>query len=209
MTCLTSDSEIPPSYPPSLWTVLLPVRHHLPRSWFRLVFVFSVIRLVSRRCHAILTLPCPFPTYGTMRVLTPAQDHLPGQVSPLISHTLPDIPPPNTRMTRTSFTIANPNVSGDFQASPSLRGLAVITPPNRVRYPADCQFAYGCSPPRLTATQLPSATGFMACPDTDSHRTMCTPSRAHGVRRLVAAGRKRRRRVAALHTIRATAYTVA
>ena len=33
------------------------------------------------------------------------------------------------------------------------------TPPNRVRHPADCQFASSCSPPRLTATQLPSATG--------------------------------------------------
>jgi len=41
------------------------------------------------------------------------------------------------------------------------------TRPNRVRYPriksgassTDCMFASGCSPPRLTATQLPSATG--------------------------------------------------
>jgi len=32
------------------------------------------------------------------------------------------------------------------------------TRPNRVRYPTDCMFASGCSPPRLTATQLPLAT---------------------------------------------------
>ena len=32
------------------------------------------------------------------------------------------------------------------------------TRPNRVRYPTDCIFASGCSPPRLIATQLPSAT---------------------------------------------------
>jgi len=32
------------------------------------------------------------------------------------------------------------------------------TPPNRVRSPTDQQFASGCSPPRLTATQLPLAT---------------------------------------------------
>lgn len=31
-------------------------------------------------------------------------------------------------------------------------------PPNRVRHPTDRQFAYGCSPHHLTATQLPSAT---------------------------------------------------
>src|SRR3990172_100534 len=30
--------------------------------------------------------------------------------------------------------------------------------PNRVRYPTDCMFASGCSPPRFTVTQLPSAT---------------------------------------------------
>ena len=34
------------------------------------------------------------------------------------------------------------------------------TRPNRVRYPTDCMFTSGCSPPRLTATQLPSATGI-------------------------------------------------
>ena len=32
------------------------------------------------------------------------------------------------------------------------------SPPNRVRHPTDRQFALGCSPPRLAATQLPSAT---------------------------------------------------
>ena len=34
-----------------------------------------------------------------------------------------------------------------------------VTPPNRVRHPAHRQFASSCSPPRLAATQLPSATG--------------------------------------------------
>ena len=36
--------------------------------------------------------------------------------------------------------------------------------PNRVRYPADRQFALGCSPPRLAATQLPSATELWHTP---------------------------------------------
>ena len=31
-------------------------------------------------------------------------------------------------------------------------------PPNRVRHPTDRRFASGCFPPRLAATQLPSAT---------------------------------------------------
>jgi hypothetical protein len=44
------------------------------------------------------------------------------------------------------------------------------TPPKRVRYPTDRQFASGCSPPRLTTTQLPSATEFVTYSDTDFHR---------------------------------------
>ena len=38
------------------------------------------------------------------------------------------------------------------------------SPPNRVRYPTDQQFASGCSPPRLAATQLPSATELWLTP---------------------------------------------
>ena len=38
------------------------------------------------------------------------------------------------------------------------------TPPNRVRHPADCQFASSCSPPRLAATQLLSASGSWLAP---------------------------------------------
>jgi NitT/TauT family transport system substrate-binding protein len=38
------------------------------------------------------------------------------------------------------------------------------SPPNRVRHPTDQQFASGCSPPRLAATQLPSATELWPTP---------------------------------------------
>ena len=38
------------------------------------------------------------------------------------------------------------------------------SPPNRVRLPTDRQFALGCSPPRLGATQLPSATELWHTP---------------------------------------------
>ena len=41
--------------------------------------------------------------------------------------------------------------------------------PNRVRHPTDCEFASGCSPPRLMATQLPSATGSGHLPEGDFH----------------------------------------
>jgi hypothetical protein len=53
------------------------------------------------------------------------------------------------------------------------------SPPNRVRSPTDRQFASGCSPPRFAATQLPSATEFVAYSGTDFHRADMAPSRAH------------------------------
>jgi hypothetical protein len=56
------------------------------------------------------------------------------------------------------------------------------SPPNRVRSPTDRQFTSGCSPPRFTATQLPSATEFVAYSDTDFHRADVAPSRAHDSR---------------------------
>ena len=69
------------------------------------------------------------------------------------------------------------------------------SPPNRVRYPTDRQFASGCSPPRLATTQLPSASEFVAFSDTDFHRADVAPSWAHSyprkrVSRLIAAKNK-------------------
>ena len=55
--------------------------------------------------------------------------------------------------------------------------------PNRVRYPTDCKFASGCSPPRLTATQLPSAIGSGHLPREDLHLSDRACSQAHSFRR--------------------------
>nr|VFJ49115.1 MAG: hypothetical protein BECKFM1743C_GA0114222_100674 [Candidatus Kentron sp. FM] len=52
-------------------------------------------------------------------------------------------------------------------------------PPNRVRYPTDCLFASGCSPPHLTVTQLPSASESWHTPVGDFHPADESPSRAH------------------------------
>jgi hypothetical protein len=73
----------------------------------------------------------------------------------------------------------DPRFSGFALASQARRS----SPPNRVRYPTDQQFACGCSPPRLGATQLPSATAAVAYSDTDFHRADVAPSRAHSFRR--------------------------
>src|SRR6202035_287390 len=53
------------------------------------------------------------------------------------------------------------------------------TPPNRVRHPAGCLFASGCSPPHLTETQLPSATCVVTPHDVDSHHADRATSQTH------------------------------
>ena len=163
MRLTVSVPAFPPSYPPSLLTVLLPVRYHLPRSWFRLVFVFSVSRLVSRRCHNSLALPRPLPTYGTMGVLTPAAVHPGGRYPRLLPITFRPCRPQPQNAPRHRFVRPVQRdgwVSGFAIRSQARRNI----PPNRVRHPTDRPFASGCSPPRLAATQLPSATEFWHTP---------------------------------------------
>jgi len=72
-SCLFPSFTHPPSYPPSLGTVLLPVP---PAAVHRL---------------------------GTMRVLTPGRLARARQVSPLTTPCLPGIPPPTTSWARTSL----------------------------------------------------------------------------------------------------------
>jgi len=67
----------------------------------------------------------------------------------------------------------------DFTLNPQARRYAR---PNRVRQPTDCMFASGCSPPRLTTRQLPSATGIGHLPEGDFHPSDCACSQAHGFR---------------------------
>jgi len=56
-------------------------------------------------------------------------------------------------------------------------------PPNRVRHPTGYPFASGCSPPRLAATQLPSATCVVTSHGVDSHCADKAYSRTHSSRR--------------------------
>ena len=52
-------------------------------------------------------------------------------------------------------------------------------PPKQVRHPAGCFFTSGCSPPRIAATQLPSATYDVTSHGTDSHCAGKASSRTH------------------------------
>ena len=147
----------PPSYPPSLGAGLLSALLHHPPPARRNPFVFSVGRLVSRRCHIIDSIaqvssdlryyegsdPC--------RVIPQSRSPRLLRLTFLTFHPQPRDAPVH-RFTR------HFSVYGEFQASPYPSRLAANIPPNQVRHPTDRQFASGCFPPRLTATQLPSAT---------------------------------------------------
>jgi len=97
-------------------------------------------------------------------------------ISPLISRTLPDVPPPTTWVTRISLCTPMSAYPMRFRlrllpaGSPSL-------PAESSSSPADRQFASGCSPPHLTMTQLPSATESWLTP-TRTCTVLCT--RLHG-----------------------------
>jgi hypothetical protein len=139
--CLIPPVPHPPSCPPSLGTALL-----------------SALLAAHRRC-------------GTMRALTPVAPRQRGRS--LRSVRLPSGHPAPTHVMPPNITFLSPRASGRFLADP---GFATneqarhCTPPNRVRHPAGCPFASGCSPPRLAATQLPSATCAVTSHDTDLHR---------------------------------------
>ena len=55
--------------------------------------------------------------------------------------------------------------------------------PNRVRFTTDCKFTSGCSPPHLTATQLPLAIGSGRLPREDLHLSDRACSQAHSLPR--------------------------
>ncbi len=96
----------------------------------------------------------------TMRALTPADLAHTRQVSPLPLPCRPSIPTPNHIVCLDiAFTVTSAH--RDRSRDPGfaeLRQARHNTPPKRVRHPTGCSFASGCSPPRITATQLPSAT---------------------------------------------------
>ncbi len=98
-----------------------------------------------------------------MRALTPAHRHLDGQVSPFTSCYLPIVPSSTT-------WYATASLYPPSQRAALLPGFATFvqarryTPPKQVRHPTDRQFASGYSPPRLTTTQLPSATELWLTP---------------------------------------------
>ena len=85
------------------------------------------------------------------------------QVSPLATCHLPIVPSSTT-------LYATASLYPPLQRAALIPGFATLvqarrnTPPKQVRHPTDRQFASGYSPPRLTTTQLPSATELWPTP---------------------------------------------
>ena len=155
--CIARYLAYPPSYPPSLGAGLLSALLHHPPPARRNPFVFSVGRLVSRRCHIIGSIAQVssdlryYEGSDSCRVIPQSRSPRLSRLTFLTFHPQPRDAPVH-RFTR------HFSVYGKFQASPYPSRLAANIPPNQVRHPTDRQFASGCSPPRLTTTQLPSAT---------------------------------------------------
>ena len=114
---------------------------------------------------------------GTMKALTPAGLTRARQVSPLTPLCLPDIPTPTTRAAQRSLCQSpqRHRLLPGFATNEQARHRST---PNQVRHPTDCRFISGCSPPRLTATQLPSITEPTTGSDTDFHHANRASSRS-------------------------------
>jgi hypothetical protein len=117
---------------------------------------------------------------STMRALTPAQRSHARQISSLTPLCLPDIPFPTTSCARTSLSQSPQRVRSVSRLRPTQQARR-NTPPNRIRHPTGYPFASGCFPPRLAATQLPSATCVMTSHRVDSHFADREYSRTHWV----------------------------
>ena len=85
------------------------------------------------------------------------------QVSPLATCHVP-IVPSSTTLQATASLYAPRQRAALIQGFATLVQARRHTPPKQVRYPTDRQFASGYSPPRLTTTQLPSATELWPTP---------------------------------------------
>ena len=118
---------------------------------------------------------------GTMRAVTPARLAHAGQVSPLSRIAVRASRPQPRHGAQTSLSPSPQRVwpGQPVQASHIMSRLAAPPPPNRVRSPAGCSFASGCSPPRLAATQLPSASWVVTSHGLDLHQPDNATSRTH------------------------------
>ena len=127
------------------------------------------------------------PVQGALRTLRKRNEHppWPEQVS-LVNTARTSLHSVTNHLTRPAVASVLPTqrsrlpetgVSGlDFTLNEEARRYVR---PKRVRFTTDCKFTSGCSPPRLAATQLPSAIGSGHLPREDLHLSDRACSQAH------------------------------
>ena len=118
---------------------------------------------------------------GTMRALTPVRHHLPGQVSPLISIHLPDVPSPNIKCSPLVVLTAIPTQKVIFRFRHKPEG----SPPHPTEsgsssYGLPVRFRLLSTPPHGDAVTF--SFGVMAYSGRDFHPADESPSRAHWFR---------------------------
>jgi hypothetical protein len=129
---------------------------------------------VSRLCS-----PCPaLQSCGTTKALTPASRHFGRQVSPLVSRKLPGVPTPTTCMTQMSLYTPTSAHLVCFRLRLTLAG----SPPcpaesSSLYFGPPVRFRLLSTPPRGDAVTF--GYGVLAYSDTDLHRAVYAPSRAH------------------------------
>jgi len=140
--------------------------------------VFSVNRLVSRRCHRIGSIAGHSMPCSTMRALTPGHRHLDVQVSPLQLPYLPTVPPPTTAC---APTIALTTTSA-WPVCFRLRHLVEGSPSHAAESSSlSCRpiFHLQLLPTPSHDDAVPFGYGAVVFSDTDLHRADKAPSWAH------------------------------
>ena len=108
------------------------------------------------------------------------RSHTARRVSPLTLSCLPNIQPPTTLWAEHRFRSRLNALGGSCDPGFAMNEQARRTmPPKRVRHPTGCSFASSCSPPRIAATQLPSATCATTSHRTDFHPPDKATSQTH------------------------------
>jgi hypothetical protein len=122
------------------------------------------------------------PAQGALRTLARGSEHPPYPRQVSLVHTA------RPSMHSVTKPLARPAIASPLPAQRDLPGLSLgldftLNPearryarPNCVRYPTDCMFASGCSPPRLAAAQLPLATRERASPGAGTSTPLIAPA---------------------------------
>ena len=131
--------------------------------------------LPTRRAMNAVWIRAGLPGYGNESSVPSASNHLLPSRNPCLGLCPPGLPR-GTVVTTIPLPLARVSASW---ASPVTRKLARTAGRIEFACAADGTFTWGCSPPPLARTQLPSVTGLQTSPGKDLHLAGSLPSQAH------------------------------